>query len=95
MSVQLIITFTVAAGKLPEFAPIMQQLKSSLPRVPGCQGVRMFNGMTDDHVFVLIETWESAEAHRAHIAHVIESGGWDHLRAHLECDPVSGYYADY
>ena len=95
MSVQLIITFNVAAGKLPAFTQIMQQVKSSLPQVAGCQAVRMFNGMTDDHVFVLIETWDSAEAHRAHIANVIESGGWNHLRAHLECDPVSGYFAEY
>jgi quinol monooxygenase YgiN len=95
MSVQLIITLEVAAGKLPAFMQIMRQVKSSLPQVPGCQSVRIFNGATDEHVFVLVETWESAEAHRTHINDVIESGGWDQLRSHLACDPVSGYYFEY
>jgi quinol monooxygenase YgiN len=95
MSVQLIITFEVAAGRLPAFVQIMQQVKSSLPQVAGCKAVRIFNSATDDHVFVLVETWESAEAHRAHIAHVVESGGWNHLRAQLASDPISGYYLEH
>lgn len=95
MSVQLIITFNVADGKLPAFVQIMQQVKSSLPQVAGCKAVRILHSTADEHVFVLVETWESAEAHRAHIENVVRSGGWDHLRAHLARDPVSGYYAEF
>ena len=94
MSVQLIVTFNVAAEKLSAFVQIMQQVKSSLPRVPGCEAVRIFNSTSDPRVFVLVETWESEHAHRVHIRSVIDSGGWDHLRSHLACDPASGYYAE-
>lgn len=95
MSVQLIITFNVAGGKLPAFVQIMQQVKSSLPQVAGCEAVRIFNDFADDHVFILVETWESAEAHRAHIENAVASGGWAHLRAHLACDPASSYYREF
>jgi quinol monooxygenase YgiN len=95
MRVQLIITFTVAAGKLPAFVQIMQQVKSSLPQVAGCEAVRIFNSNADERVFVLVETWESAEAHRVHIANVVASGGWEQLRAQLACDPVSAYYSEF
>ena len=95
MSVQLIITFNVAAGKLPAFVEIMRQVQSSLPQVAGCNAVRIFHGTNDEHVFVLVETWESEQAHRAHIENVVRSGAWDHLRAHLTRDPVSGYYSEF
>jgi quinol monooxygenase YgiN len=42
-------------------------------------------------LFTLVETWESEGAHRAHIERVVQSGGWEHIRAHLVSDPLSSY----
>jgi quinol monooxygenase YgiN len=92
MTVRLIITFNVREERLPAFEQLMQQIKSSLPQVAGCEGVSVYRGKTDRRVFTLVETWESESAHRAHIAKLTDSGDWDVVRTLLTADPVSGYY---
>jgi quinol monooxygenase YgiN len=87
----LIVTFEASAEKLQAFRQILQQIKADLPQVPGCKAVRIFNSTTNERVFTLVETWESESAHRAHIERVIQTGAWEHIRAHLVTDPLSSY----
>ena len=89
--IHLIVTFEASGEKLAAFRQILQQVKADLPQVPGCQAVRIFNSTTNERVFTLVETWESESAHRAHIERVVQTGGWDHIRAHLVSDPLSSY----
>lgn len=70
----------------------MQQVKSSLPQVTGCEGVGIYRGKADRRVFTLLETGESESAHRAPIATLTESGDRDVVRTLLTGDPVSGYH---
>ena len=67
MTVQLIISFNVKDEKLTEFEQLMQQVKSSLPRVVGCDAVHIYHSKADRRAFTLIETWQSEKAHRAHV----------------------------
>jgi quinol monooxygenase YgiN len=89
--IHLIVTFEASAEKLPAFRQILQQVKAELPQVPGCKAVRIFKSTTNERVFTLVETWESESAHRAHIERVIQTGAWEHIRAHLVTDPLSSY----
>jgi quinol monooxygenase YgiN len=89
--IHLIVTFEASAEKLQAFRQILQQVKAELPQVPGCKAVRILNSTTNERVFTLVETWESESAHRAHIERVIQTGAWEHIRAHLVTDPLSSY----
>lgn len=42
----------------------------------------------------MVEDWDSAGAHRAHLGHVVASGGWDTIAALLAQPPLSRYYAE-
>jgi quinol monooxygenase YgiN len=94
MSIQLIITFTAEPSKQAAFADILAQIKTSLPKVQGCKGVRVFNDIQNPNVFTLVETWDSQEQHKAHIDQVMASGAWTHIASHLTGDPVSSYYQE-
>ncbi len=89
--IHLIVTFEASSEKLAAFRQILQQVKTDLPQAPGCQAVRIFNSTSNERVFTLVETWDSENAHRAHIERVVQSGGWEHIRAHLVSDPLSSY----
>jgi quinol monooxygenase YgiN len=92
--IHLIVTFEASGEKLAAFRQILQQVKTDLPQVPGCQAVRIFNSTTNERVFTL-ETWETESAHRAHIERVVQTGGWEHIRAHLVSDPLSSYLREF
>ena len=94
MSVRLIITFTARPEKQAEFANLLQQVKHTLPTVPGCYAVNVFNGVADPNVFTLVEHWDSEASHRRHIEEVVRSGGWAQVAAHLAGDPVSSYFRE-
>jgi quinol monooxygenase YgiN len=89
--IHLIVTFEASGERLAAFRQLLQQVKTDLPQAPGCRAVRIFNSTSNERVFTLVETWESENAHRAHIERVVASGGWDHIRAHLVSDPLSSY----
>lgn len=90
---QVIITFETKPESLASFSALLQTVKTDLPQVSGCQGVQVWAGQDDPCMFTLLETWDSAAAHQAHIQGVVASGAWDAIAAHLAKDPVSHYYA--
>lgn len=92
MSVNLIITFNVIEEHVPEFNDLMASVKRSLPEVDGCHGVRVYNDTGDPKVFVIVETWDSADVHGRHVQGLKDSGQWDGIAALLERDPVASYY---
>jgi quinol monooxygenase YgiN len=94
MSVHVIITFVARAEKLRAFREILDDVKVQLPKVAGCEAVRVFRDSGNERVFTLLETWQSEAQHRAHLATVVNTGGWDHIAAHLESPPVSSYYLE-
>jgi quinol monooxygenase YgiN len=94
VSVHLIITFVVKRESVAAFRSILADVKATLPTVPGCNAVKIFNDSTHGHLFVLVERWDSEAAHRHHIDQVVSSGAWDRIASHLETTPVSSYYRE-
>ena len=92
MSVTVVITFTARLEKLDAFRRILAGVKSDLPKAPGCAGVQVLSKLDDPCSFTLVETWETAEAHRAHVDRLIASGAWKDVASHLAWEPASGYY---
>ncbi|HEV7694595.1 MAG TPA: antibiotic biosynthesis monooxygenase family protein [Hyphomonadaceae bacterium] len=89
-----IITFRAKPEKLGEFADVIRGVKSTLPQIPGCKAVRIHQGTDDPCVFTLVETWESEERHREHIAGLVADGSWADISTLLAGEPESRYYAE-
>lgn len=94
MPVNLIISFNVKEEKLQSFKNIMNDVKINLPKVGGCQTVRILNHLEDPLAFTLVETWESREMHGTHVDQMISSGQWEVIVGHLSGAPVSGYFSE-
>lgn len=91
MSVNVLITFHVREDKRASFTDLLQTVKVSLPTVPGCQAVRVYNDLGDPLSFILVETWDSAQAHTRHLQSLQASGQWASVTRQLVRAPVSTY----
>jgi len=94
MSINLIVMLKAKKNKLMAFIEIMAEAKTDLPKIDGCESVKIFKDMNDPCVFYLIETWGSEEQHKSHIAEFSQSGGWEHMSSHLISDPVMSYFRE-
>ena len=92
MGTHVIITFKSKPEKLAEFVKILDQVKHDLPKVAGCNAVRIFNDLSEP--CTLVEFWASEQEHQKHIEGVVASGGWSHIAAHLAGDPTSSYFKE-
>ncbi len=88
-NVKVVVTFDVLEEKLEIFEGIMTSLKTDLPKVDGCNSIVIHRDQDDACVFVLVEDWDNRETHDAHIATVVESGGWATIEAMLKSAPVT------
>jgi quinol monooxygenase YgiN len=80
------------AEKQVAFQAIMESVKTDLPKVPGCLGVSVMQDLEDPCRFTLVETWESSDKHKTHIANLIANGTWAGIESHLDGQPVLGYF---
>lgn len=94
MPEKLIIRFNVKQEKLLSFRNIMDDVKTQLAKIPGCNSVNIFNDTENIAEFVLIEDWDSKEEHAAHVQNLIASGQWQLIAEHLASDPTSSYYKE-
>jgi quinol monooxygenase YgiN len=92
MSIKVIVKFNVKSEKLDGFSTILENVKSDLPRVDGCQGVCICRSITNANQFTLVETWKSKKLHQDHFAKIIEDGVWSYISDHLSTEPESDYY---
>ena len=95
MPVSVIISFQVKPEMLNAFMEIMGSVKRDLPTVNGCKSVAIYRNSAEEHAFTLVEQWESEALHKKHIAGVVNSGGWEHIASHLQCEPVSAYFSQF
>ncbi len=93
-STQIIVTFEAKPESAASLSALLEQVKRDLPTVPGCQSVRLFSATDNPCIFTLLEHWDSASQHQRHIEHVVSSGAWATLAAHLAKEPVSHYYME-
>ncbi|WPN58968.1 putative quinol monooxygenase [Pseudomonas sp. P9_31] len=94
MSVNLVISFNVKEEKLQSFKDIMNDVKINLPKVDGCQMVKILNYLEDPLAFTLVEVWDSREIHGTHVDQMVSSGQWKVIVEHLSSAPVSGYFSE-
>jgi quinol monooxygenase YgiN len=94
MSVNLLINFYAKPERLNAFQELLQGVKTGLPTVEGCRGVRIYHNLDHPLMFTLVETWDSKEQHARHIKDVVDSGQWAQLAEHLSAEPSSSYYAE-
>lgn len=94
MSVKVIVQFKAREDRQEAFETIMRSVSKDLPGVPGCRSVDVLRDSEDACRFTLVETWDSADIHKAHIDGLIADGTWAVVAGHLAEDPVSGYFKD-
>lgn len=92
MSVHLIISFRIRPERLAPFTELLEGVKASLPAVPGCTGVQVFQAVDDPLAFTLVEAWQNADLHGRHVQAMQESGQWAAVAQHLSADPVSAWF---
>lgn len=92
MATQLIVSFVAKPERVSDFLALLQNVKTSLPKVPGCEAVTMYQDEERPTRFVLVETWASREQHQAHVRDMQRLGHWDALVSHLSTDPVYSYH---
>lgn len=95
MSVTLLVTLVSKPESIPEITRTLEEVKSYLPKVDGCESVRICRAIDDPATFTLIEEWSSRADHEAYQRGVAEDGGWEHFTRHLVGDATSVYYEDF
>jgi quinol monooxygenase YgiN len=55
--------FSIHSGSEDEFAAAYRDIREVLVSTPGCQSVRMTQGIESPSRFVLLVEWESVQAH--------------------------------
>ncbi|MBL1277547.1 MAG: antibiotic biosynthesis monooxygenase [Ectothiorhodospiraceae bacterium] len=88
----VIVNFNVKSDKAAEFVSILNNVKSELPKVEGCLGVKIFRNTSLMNKFTLVETWESKQHHQNHLSTLTEDGTWEFISSHLSIDPESSYF---
>lgn len=91
MTIQVLVSFCVRRDKLAAFQQLMRQVNDALPKVAGCEAVRVMHDVSDPTRYTLLESWRSRAEHEAHLAALDASGDWARLREHLDADPTSAY----
>ncbi len=95
MPITLLVTLTAKPESVSEITRTLEDVKSYLPKVEGCESVRICRSLDDPATFTLIEEWSSRAAHEAYQRGVAEQGGWDHFTRHLTQEALSVYYEDF
>ncbi len=92
MSIKYIINFDVKNECLADFKNILDSVKTELPQTEGCVSVIIYNDMSNENKFTLIETWKGKKHHEDHVRNLIDCGAWDSILTHLTCLPTGAYF---
>jgi quinol monooxygenase YgiN len=95
MSITLLVTLVAKPASIGEIAQVMTEVKDYLPKIDGCESVRIVRDLDEPARFSLIESWSSRGHHETYQRSIAESGGWGHILEHLASEPVSTYYEDF
>ena len=82
------VTFEAKSEHLGEFVAILAAVRTDLPKVDGCNGVRIFSHREAPNSFTLIEDWENQDYHSTHIENAVSSGAWVKIEKLLNSPPV-------
>jgi len=88
------VTFQCKPECAEVFEDLMQSVRTDLPNVAGCQGVRVLRHQDDALTYTLIEDWTEQERHEKHIQGLVASGAWANIEAMLAVAPTSNVAID-
>lgn len=91
MSVKRIGEVQAAAGRVDELRNFMLSIIPMILSSEGCLFCELLQNQEDASKFMMIEVWESIEAHRASIKN-IPIGKLDEIRSLLAVPPSGHYY---
>lgn len=92
--IELVVIFETKPESTHVFAKLIKLASQQLPNIQGCLHATAKVCEHNPNQFLILEHWESKEAHVTHLNHLINSGAWEELAQHLSTDPVSHYYRD-
>jgi len=75
MSINVVINFQASEGHAAELLPLLQQGRDISRGADGCESFELFQRQDDEHKFMFLEQWQSAEAHHENMAvNILASG---------------------
>ncbi len=90
--IQFLITFDVKPDRTPDFEALLSSVKTDLPKIEGCKGVRIFrHDEAAPNSFTLLETWDAKSLHQAHVTRLQDKGDWATIEAMLTTPPQGHY----
>ena len=91
MSVTRINTFQALDDHIEELNTFLTALLPVIRASAGCQSCRLLQDQTVPARMVIIEVWDSIEAHHESLRHVSQAS-IDEVKTMLAAPPVGGYY---
>lgn len=93
MTVARLYIVPAAEGRSAQMEAALEGVADLVRSRPGSEGVEVLRDLGNEHRFILIEKWESEEAHAASLAGLPE-GSLDAVKA-AAGGPPDGSYFDY
>jgi len=87
----IVVHFHAPAGQGLALRDALMPAIPHLSALPGCYGGSLYHDLDLPDTVVLIEHWESVEAHRGYIAQIEHDGTMDRLRPLLAGEPERRY----
>jgi len=75
MSIKVVINFQASAGRAAELLPLLQEGRDISRAAEGCESFELFQRQDDEHKFMFLEQWHTAETHHENMATNILASG--------------------
>ena len=92
MQMRLFVSFNVKPESIDVFLQVMQQAKTELAKVPGCQAVELIQSADNTSKIILSEVWESKAIHDQYAAKMAETSSMDGLSPLLNGAPETSEF---
>lgn len=90
----IVVHFHAQPGQGATLRDVLMPAIPHLRDLPGCYGGSLYHDLDLPDTVVLIEHWESADAHRRYIAQIEQDGTMDRLRPLLSGEPQRRYLGE-
>ena len=90
--ITVIISFDVREDSLERFSSVLSNVKRTLPSIPNCEGVEVYQDLDRANLFKVVEHWTSKDAYEKHLSNMAASGEWDNIFRNLNDAPESAYF---
>ena len=92
MAVLMLLEVTAKAECVSELKSFLKERLPETRAFDGCQSLTSYLNVDDGRTVVIVERWETKEAHQKYMAWRAETGGRAHLQSMLEGTPKVRYF---